>query len=94
MDDPQGVALVVYRLAFMLTLVLGLLLGGACQPPPECPPCEQARLQSALVYLFDGDGDQCVTEEGRDHVVFDQLFKVRGASAANAFRVIVGSCLP
>ena len=84
----------IHRLAFLLTLGLGLLLGGACQPQPECPPCEQAKLRSALVYLFDGDGDQCVTEEGRDHVVFDQLYKVRGASVANAFRAIAGQCLP
>lgn len=82
----------VYKLALLLTLGAGVILGGACQPK-ECP-AQNDSYRLALIALFDADRTRCVETEGQDYTRAQELFQIAGASAASAFRAVAKECLP
>jgi len=87
------------RLALILTLGLGMLLGGACQPPecPECPtppspPPDYSAERAALIALYDWNGDNCV-READDSRALEAIQTARLGSGLNGWRTIQGQCL-
>lgn len=62
----------------------------------ECPDCpilpNYTKERGALIDLYDWNADGCV-REAEDMPAHDALFGVRGGTAFNSWRIILGQCL-